>query len=171
MDYKQQSNQGCLVVDLLYLFGIEPTRQKEYEILSDGLFTLRDNYTLGCVQAFLDRYKDKSVTIYVDNKYYLGVLRQWVTHPRISMVYQKNDATLFNSLEPPFIAYIDNNVTSGWTHLPHFVLAVGSTPRFYHIFDPWEGRVVKLGKQKLLRGVDLLRSHVKVCPFVIAASL
>lgn len=170
MDYKQQSNQGCLVVDLLYLFGIEPTRQKEYEILSDGLFTLRANYTLGCVQAFLDRYKDKSVTIYVDNKYYLGVLQQWVTHPRITMVYQKNDHTLLNSLEPPFIAYIDNNVTNGSTHLPHFVLVVGGTPKFYHVFDPWDGKVVKLSKQKLLNGIDSLRSHVKVCPFVIVAS-
>ena len=32
MDYKQQSNQGCLVVDLMYLFGIEPTRDKEQRI-------------------------------------------------------------------------------------------------------------------------------------------
>ena len=48
MDYKQQSNQGCLVVDLMYLFGIEPTRDKEQDILSDGLFRLRENYILGC---------------------------------------------------------------------------------------------------------------------------
>lgn len=58
MDYKQQSNQGCLVVDLMYLFEIEPSREKELDILSDGLFRLRDNYTLGCLMAFLDRYRD-----------------------------------------------------------------------------------------------------------------
>jgi len=62
MNYKQQSNQGCLVVDLMYLFGIEPTHHKEQEILSDGLFRLRENYTLGCLLAFLDQYTDKSVT-------------------------------------------------------------------------------------------------------------
>jgi len=122
------------------------------------------------VQAFLDGYKDKSVTIYVDNKYYLDVLQQCVTHPRITRVYQKNDQALLNSLEPPFIAYIDNNVTNGWTHLPHFVLVVGGTPKFYHVFDPWEGRVVRLSKEKLFNGIDLLRNHVRVCPFVIAAA-
>ena len=76
MDYKQQSNQGCLVVDLMYLFDIEPTRDKEQDILSDGLFRLRENYTLGCLLAFLDRYENKSVTLYVDNKYYLDILKQ-----------------------------------------------------------------------------------------------
>jgi hypothetical protein len=49
MGYKQQSNQGCLVVDLLYLYGIEPTRELEQKLLSEGLFKFRDNYTLGCV--------------------------------------------------------------------------------------------------------------------------
>lgn len=52
MNYKQQSNQGCLIVDLLYLFGIEPAREKEEAILSDGLFNVRDNFTLGCLHAF-----------------------------------------------------------------------------------------------------------------------
>lgn len=78
MDYKQQSNQGCLVVDLLYLFQVEPTRELERDILSDGLFRLRDNYTFGCLLAFLDRYADKAVTIYVDNNYYMGVLNKLI---------------------------------------------------------------------------------------------
>ncbi len=48
MDYKQQSNHGCLVVDLMYLFGIEPTREKEKDILSDGLFRLGENCMISC---------------------------------------------------------------------------------------------------------------------------
>lgn len=78
MDYKQQSNQGCLAVDLMYLFGIEPSRKKEQDILSDGLFRLRENFTLGCVATFLDRYQNKSVVLYVDNAYYLEILRSLV---------------------------------------------------------------------------------------------
>lgn len=171
MDYKQQSNQGCLVVDLLYLFEIEPTRQKEQDILSDGLFRLRENYTLGCILAFLDRYKDKSVKIYIDNNYYLGILNKWVKHPRIQMVHKKNDEKLLDSLEVPFIVYVDNNITDGWTHLPHFMMVTSATDKFYNVFDPWEGKVSKISKEKLLGGINLLRDHVKVCPFVIVAAL
>lgn len=39
MDYKQQSNQGCLVVDLMYLFGIEPSKEE----LHDGVELLRNH--------------------------------------------------------------------------------------------------------------------------------
>lgn len=170
MDYKQQSNQGCLVVDLMYLFDIEPTRDKEQDILSDGLFRLRENYTLGCLLAFLDRYENKSVTLYVDNRYYLDILKQWVKHPRIKMVHKKNDAKLLDTLDTPFIVYVDNNITDGWTHLPHFMMVVGATDKFYSVFDPWDGKTIKLSKNKLLSGIELLRSHVKVCPFIIQAS-
>lgn len=170
MDYKQQSNQGCLVVDLMYLFDIEPTREKEFDILSDGLFRLRENYTLGCLLAFLERYPDKSVTLYVDNGYYLDVLKKMVKHPRISMVHQKNDEKLLSSLNAPFIVYVDNNITDGWTHLPHFMMVTSATNKFYNVFDPWNGKVIKISKDKLMSGIEQLRSHVKVCPFVIVAS-
>lgn len=170
MNYKQQSNQGCLIVDLMYLFEIEPTKEIEKDILSDGLFRLRENYTLGCLLAFLDRYKDKAVTLYVDNDYYLKVLQRLVEHPRIKMVHKKNDAKLLNSLDVPFIVYVDNNITDGWTHLPHFIMVTSVTDGFYRVFDPWEGETIKISKEKLLNGIELLRSHVKICPFVIRAS-
>jgi len=170
MDYKQQSNQGCLVVDLMYLFQIEPTREKERDILTNGLFRLRENYTLGCLLAFLERYEDMSVALYVDNNYYLDILKQWVEHPRISMIHQKNDEKLLSSLDAPFIVYVDNNITDGWTHLPHFMLVTGATEKFYSVFDPWDGKVIRISKDKLMSGIELLRSHVKICPFVIVAS-
>ena len=169
MDYKQQSNQGCLVVDLLYLFQIEPTRQKERDILSDGLFRLRENYALGCVLAFLDRYEDKSVTIYVDNNYYLERLKKWVELPRIHMIHKQNDEKLLDSLDTPFIVYVDNHITDDWTHLPHFMMVTEVTEKFYKVFDPWGGKVIKISKEKLLNGINLLRNHVKVCPYVIVA--
>lgn len=169
MDYKQQSNQGCLVVDLMYLFDIEPTRDKEQDILSDGLFRLRENYTLGCLLAFLDRYQDKAVTLYVDNSYYLDILKAWVKHPRITMVHKKNDEKLLNSLDTPFIVYVDSIITDGWTHLPHFMMVTSTTEKFYNVFDPWDGKTIKLSKSKLLNGIDQLRSHVKICPFIITA--
>ena len=169
MDYKQQSNQGCLAVDLMYLFNIKPTREKEQQILTQGLFRLRENYTLGCLLAFLDYYKDKSATIYVDNKYYLDILHKWVEHPRVNMIFKKNNEDLLNSLIAPFIVYVDNNITDDWTHLPHFMMVTGATEKFYTVFDPWEGKTTKMSKKKLLSGIDLLRNHVKVCPFVITA--
>lgn len=170
MDYKQQSNQGCLVIDLLYLFNIAPTRNKEQTILSDGLFRLRENYTLGCLLAFLDRYKNKSVVLYVDNNYYLQTLHTLVNHPRITMVHKKNDKALLNSLSAPFIIYGDNNITNGWTHLPHFMLVTKVTKEFYTVFDPWEGGLKKLSKAKALKGIELLRTHIKICPFVIVSA-
>lgn len=170
MTYKQQSNQGCLVVDLLYLFDIEPTKDKELSILSEGLFRLRENYTLGCLLAFLDRYENRSVTLYVDNKYYLNVLKRLVQHTRIKMVHRKNDASLLDELNTPFIVYVDNNITDGWTHLPHFMMVVGVTEKYYKVFDPWEGKITRLSKNTIFKGIELLRSHVKICPFVITGN-
>ena len=167
MQYKQQSNQGCLIISLLYLFSIEPTRELERSILGDGLFKLRQNYTLGCLLSFLDRYADKSVTVYVDNKYYLGVMQMWVRHPRIQMEHSSINLGLLESLTPPFIVYVDNHITDGWTHLPHYMMIVSASSKFYDVLDPWTGKTSKLSKQKVLLGVDLLRSHIKVCPFVI----
>lgn len=153
----------------MYLFDIEPTREKEQDILSDGLFRLRENYTLGCLLAFLDRYPDKAVTLYVDNNFYLDILKKRVSHPRITMVRKKNDEKLLNSLDTPFIAYVDNNITDGWTHLPHFMMVTSATEKFYNVFDPWDGKTLKVSKDKLLGGIELLRSHIRVCPFVICA--
>jgi hypothetical protein len=169
MNYKQQSNQGCLVVDLLYLFGIQPTRHQEQVILTDGLFRFRDNYTLGCVMAFLDLHTDKSMTLYVDNNFYFKKLQKAVSHPRITMVQKKNDAKLLDTLNTPFIVYVDTAITDGWTHLPHFMLVTYATEKFYSVFDPWEGAVTKISKNKLLAGIELLRKHIKVCPFIITA--
>lgn len=169
MNYKQQSNQGCLVVDLLYLFSIEPTRDIEQDILMDGLFRLRENFILGCLRAFLDRYPDKAVTLYVDNAFYLNIVKDWAEHSRIKMIHANNDEKLLSSLSAPFIVYVDNNITDGWTHLPHFMLVTGSTEKFYEVFDPWEGVTQKMSKVKLVGGIEGLRDWVRVCPFVITA--
>jgi Peptidase C39 family len=171
MNYSQKSNQGCLAVSLLYLTGIEPTVQKEKHILCEGLFRLRENFTFGCLLAFLDHYTDTSVTVYVDNTYYLKTIDKMVHHPRIQTVHRKNDSALLNTIHTPFIAYIDNNITDGWTHLPHFVLVTHATGMFYTIFDPWTGSKQRISKTKLLQGIDSLRSHIKVCPFIITESV
>lgn len=153
----------------MYLFDIEPTSKNEQVILSDGLFRLRENYTLGCLLAFLDRYEDKSVTLYVDNNYYLETLKKWVDHPRIQMIHKYNDKKLLDSLQEPYIVHIDNHIIDGWTHLPHFIMVTRSTEKFYTVFDPWEGKTIRLSKDKLIGGIESLRSHIKVCPFVIVA--
>lgn len=170
MNYKQQSNQGCLIVSLLYLFAIEPTREQEQQVLSEGLFRVRENYTIGCTLAFLDHYKDTSVTIYVDNKYYCDELATFVNHPRLDMVHKKIDQNLLESLSAPFVVYVDNNITNGWMHLPHFVLVTKATDKFYEVFDPWEGKRRNMSKAKLMSGVSQLRDHVKICPFVITSN-
>lgn len=170
MGYKQQSNQGCLVVDLLYLYGIEPTRELEQKLLSEGLFKFRDNYTLGCLMAFLDNYPDKSATIYFDNTYYLEILKKKINHPRITMLLGKNDQTLLNSLKAPYIVYIDTYITDSFTHLPHFLMVTKTTEKMCDVFDPWDGVTAKISKLKVQKGIDLLRNHIKICPFVIIAS-
>lgn len=168
MNYEQQSNQGCLPVCLMYLFDLEPTRQMEEKILNDGLFELRENYMLGCVLAFLKQYPEKRCVIYVDNRYYLQTLKTYTSNVRITFVHNKNNAELLDSLKAPYIVYVDNHITDGYTHLPHFMLIVGSTKKMFDVFDPWKGKTMRLSKKKILSGVDLLRRHVRVCPFVIA---
>jgi hypothetical protein len=167
MDYKQQSNQGCLVVDLHYLFQETPSRQNEAEILMNGLFKFRDNYTMGCLMAFLDKHPAKKARIYFDNKYYLNTLKQKISHPQIDMVFGKNDLTLINSLPTPFIVYVDTNILEVFSHLPHFIMVTKSTEKRLNIYDPWDGKTKQISKDKLLTGINLLRNHIKICPFII----
>lgn len=167
MDYQQQSNQGCLVVGLHYLFGEEPTRESEAAILTEGLFRYRDNYTLGCLMAFLDKHPGKRAQLYVDNAHYLNVLQAAIDYPAIEMVHAKNDETLINSLDVPFIVYVDNHITDGFTHLPHFMLVTGKSRQMLTVFDPWTGISARYSRKKVLAGIKLLREHVRVCPCVI----
>jgi hypothetical protein len=151
----------------MYLFGITPNRQLEEKVLSEGLFRFRENYTLGCLMAFLDNFPDKSAKIYFDNNYYLNQLNKVINHPRINMVLGRNDQKLLGTLDAPYIVYIDTNITDGFTHLPHFILVTGTTEKMYDVFDPWDGKISKFSKTKIQKGIDLLRDHIKICPFVI----
>lgn len=167
MEYKQQSNQGCLVVDLLYLFGETPTRQKEEELLTKGLFAFRENYTLGCLMAFLDMYPGKKAKLYFDNNYYLNIIQEKITHPRLEMTAMRNDMRFIDNLELPCIVYVDAVITDGYTHLPHFMMITKKTEKMFEVFDPWEGKVSRVSKQKIVSGIDQLRGHIKMCPFII----
>ena len=73
-------------------------------------------------------------------------------------------------LVAPFIVYIDNHITDDWTRLPHFVLVTKIGVKYYTIFDPWEGKDTRIYKDKLLRGICLLRDHIRVRPIIIAAN-
>ncbi|MEO5950358.1 MAG: hypothetical protein ABIQ04_02830 [Candidatus Saccharimonadales bacterium] len=170
MNYKQQSNQGCLIVDLMYLFGEKPTRETEEELLSQGLFNFRENFTLGCLMAFLNHFPNKRAKIYFDNKYYLDILKAKIDHPRLEMVLGRNDQILLDKLSEPYIVYVDNHITDGYTHLPHFMMVTSSAEKMFSVFDPWDGKTIQISKQKLVNGISLLRDHIKICPFVITAA-
>ena len=171
MNYKQQSNQGCLVVDLMYLFGIEPTIEAEKELISAGLFQFREIFSLGCLLAFEHKYKNSEVIVYVDNKYFLKDLQSKTNNPNITLLYQKNDLQLLNYLEPPYIVYVDYRLFYGWSHQPHFIMVTKKTANFFKIFDPWDGKTKQISKIKLIDSINSLRNHIKVCPLVITKKL
>jgi hypothetical protein len=83
------------------------------------------------------------------------------------MLKARNDLSLMDSLSVPFIIYADTNITDGFTHLPHFMMVTKATEKTFEVFDPWEGTVSRMARLKVIKGINLLRDHIKVCPFII----
>lgn len=160
--YTQTSCESCLPVCLLTLGEIEISREKELQLLFDGLSGLKDSYAFGVLEAFVKTY-NKEVTLFVDNKYFTNFLIKKSNSPQITVVYKPVNL----EFETPFIVYLDSQVLGGYSHAPHFVIVEKIVGDICQIIDPWEGKRRRVKKEVSLASINSLKNYLKYCPLVI----
>lgn len=164
--YKQTSLQSCLSVCLLLHNKEDVTRDKELELLYEGLKTT-DPYAVAITRAFVKKYM-KHVDIHVDNSYYFRELQGKYEENNLSFFHNKINAAFLESLSSPYIVYIDTHTLLGtWDYSPHFVIIESMTKEFFTVIESITGKLIKVKKSKLLESISTLRERIHYCPLVI----
>lgn len=163
--YIQQTSQGCLPVCLIKIVRDELTLEKEVELLISGL-KFKQSYAYGVVSAFCNKYQ-VNVEFFIHNQYYWEYLRSVNRNHNITLTHKKVDLNLISNLDKPLVVYVDNKVLGDYIHTPHFILIENEANKFYSIFDPWDGKIVKIKRLKLIEGVSQLKLVLKYSPILI----
>jgi hypothetical protein len=166
---KQKTMQGCLVACLGMLIRLPKIPLKEEKnILINGLNMDYEFFTVGVIEEFLKK-NNKSLELYVDNKYFSRVLKKKFKNKKVKILNQKINMPFLDKLlnDSPIIGYIDYKTLGDYSHAPHFILIEKKENKKYTIIDPWTGKRQKLNEEKLMKGIKLLKEHLKICPLVI----
>ncbi len=168
LKYQQQSGQGCLSVCLAYLCGLEPDAVYERFMMEHGFFGFRDNFALSMLTAFISYRAGKNlITISFGNKGYANQLHRQFSNQHVSIDYASMPELLGRPVSRPYVLYVDNHALGSYYHYPHFVLVLASSAKMMTIFDPWDGAQRRISRTKILRAVNMLQDHLRICPMAI----
>lgn len=172
VSYKQSLSHGCLAANLLMLWnskkGKIPTRKNEELILFKGMDREYEFYVVGLCEEFVN-LADVRLSVYVNNNYFTNVLKKSFKNKNINITYKKIDLLTIQELleKGPLIIHIDDNALGDYSHASHFIFVFGFSGRFFKIINPWDGKIKRVSKKKMLEAIKLLRTHIKMCPLII----
>lgn len=166
--YRQTTYETCLACSLLLSAGKKVTREEELKIINYSLKFSRDSFALGHLDYFSRKYGRK-INFYIESK---GLANSWKGINRSRGIIIKNEkvtSRLISSLVKisPLIIYIDSFVLHKEVHYPHYLVVLNQKNNKYIVSDPWDGKIKKVNKKILLKGVDMLRNHLLFSPQLI----
>jgi len=159
---KQSTYETCLPCSLLMMAG--RGNRDEIEIWRHGW---KFNYLIGQLNYVASKYK-KRIVAYVENKYYFNQLQRQKSSG-VKLVNKKIDAKLLSKLleDSKVIVYLDCYYLQKILHAPHFVVALNQDKYSIEIADPFDGRLKKIPKDIIKKGISSLRNHLKYSPVLI----
>lgn len=162
---KQSTYETCLPCCLLMMAG--KTRKDEIEIWKHGW---KFNYLIGQLNYVANKYK-KEIIAYIENKYYFSQLQK-KKGSNVKLVNKKIDAKLLGEFlkDGKVIIYLDCYYFQKILHAPHFVVALSQDKDFIEIADPADGKLKRIPKDIIKKGIDSLRNHLKYSPVLIIIS-
>lgn len=166
--YTQTTCQSCLPSCLLMLRNKPVNEVAELKLLINGFKRFRDIYALGILDEFSNSYQ-QPLEVVINNKWMTNYYRAHITSSQISINYHILNEELLRKQNSPFILYIDNNSIGSYSHEPHFVIVQPTEKQLYTI-DPWTGKRKKTSYKILIKGVNSLSKHLKICPILISTS-
>lgn len=170
--YKQNLSHGCLAASLLMLWnskkGKLPVRKNEELILFKGMDRKYEFYVTGLCEEFVNLANLK-LSVYVNNNYFKNVLKKYFKNKNVTVLYKKIDLLTIQDLlkKGPLILHIDDNALGDYSHASHFIFIYGFSGNFFNVIDPWDGKIKRISKTKMLNAIKLLRTHIKMCPLII----
>ena len=140
------------------------TRKDEIEIWKHGW---KFNYLIGQLNYVANKYK-KEIIAHVENRYYFSQLQKQ-KGDGVKLVNEKIDAKLLSKLleSGKVIVYLDCYYLQKILHAPHLVVALNQDKDSIKIADPADGRLKKIPKDIIKKGIDSLRNHLKYSPVLI----
>ena len=159
---KQSTYETCLPCCLLMVTG--KTREDEVEIWKHGW---KFNYLVGQLNYVAKKYK-KEIKAYIENKYYFGQLQKQ-KDVGVHLSNQKIDIDLLSKLlkNGKVIVYLDFYYLQKILHAPHFVVAIREDGDFIEIADSSDGKIKKIKKEVIEKGIGSLRNHLKYSPVFV----
>lgn len=165
--FKQKTYEGCLPICLLSLGGIEINREKELELIRNGVSKPRDGYyAFNMLLAFIEQY-NSDVNLYVDIKPYSNYLNRLNNNKRLSISHQFINKDFLSKQSRPFVLYVDWYDFEGYTHAPHFIVIEKQQGASMTIIDPWAGKRIEIEKEKILNSILNLKKRFFFSPLLI----
>ena len=163
---KQSTYETCLACCLLMMMG--RTGRDEIEIWKRGW---RFNYLIGQLNYVSGKY-GREFKVYVENRYYFNQLQKQ-RGSGVTLVNKKIDAGLLSKLleAGKVIVYLDNYYLQKILHAPHFVTALGQGKAFIETADSSDGKLKKIPRAIIMKGINSLRNHLKYSPVLITISV
>ena len=159
---KQSTYETCLPCCLLMVTGKK--RKDEIEIWKHGW---KFNYLIGQLNYVANKYK-KEIIAYVENRYYFSQLQKQKSNA-VKLINEKINPKLLSKLleDGNVIVYLDCYYLQKILHAPHFVVALNQDNDFIKIVDPADGRLKKISRVTIKKGIGSLRNHLKYSPVLI----
>lgn len=170
--YKQTFSHSCLAAALLMLTGKKHRSKLEREFFIKGTSGVYPYYVVG-VPFELSKALALNLTVYVDNKFFTGVLKTaFKKSKRISVIHQKIEADLIEHLvsESPIVCHIDDHYLGDYSHASHFVVIEKVNKNRITIIDPFYGKRRIVNEKTLIESIKSLKTHIKMCPLIFQFS-
>ncbi len=165
--YKQETYEGCLPVSLMILGNIKSTKEKELEIILNGVQKPRDNsYSLNMITSFIEKYNTRA-NLYVNNKFYTNYLTKQNQNNNINIIHHRINLQLFLKLKKPFTLYVDDFILGEEAHSQHFIIVEKIEKNLATIIDPWPGIRKVIKTETLLKASKNMWNQFLYCPLLI----
>ncbi len=167
-EYEQTTFETCLAVNLLNLIGVKISKKLERKVIDYALDFSKENFTIGHLD-FIAKEFNVGLDFYVDNKTFFNFMRELKFSNKINLIQKKIDLKLINKLIKisPVIVYVDSYYLWKVSHYPHFIIVIEKSKNGYNIFDPWDGKIKRIGSNVLSKAISGLRNILKICPQLI----
>lgn len=174
---QQQDNQTCLSCCLLMHYSaLFPDRAIDYaeterELHSSSFGLYPKYYALTHTAAFVRKFPEVSVSIFVDNDDFAKYLRTINKEERINIQPQTVSLEWVRGVltDKPLILYTDALYLQGGTvHMPHFVYAFSDHQGVMKIADPAFGRLREIPDKELEDGIIGLKYQMLWSPIALS---
>ncbi|MBI2578534.1 MAG: hypothetical protein HYW26_02360 [Candidatus Aenigmarchaeota archaeon] len=166
--YRQTTYETCLACALFYSVKIKPTKNRELKVINYSLRFSKNSFALGHLEYFTRKYNRK-LKLFLESKTLFSSWSKIKFNKKIDLVHAKInlDFVSKNLKYGPVILYLDCFVFQNNVHYPHYIVLIDENAGKYKLYDPWDGKIKRVEKKIISKGIQKLRNHLLFSPQLI----